>query len=485
MSVTQVRLKSDGRAKMVPGPTGKPLLGWRGNMLPLLRDPIGYMQHLNRTYGDVVSLSEGSSEYLFVFSPEYNRQVLSDQTLFHNGAVNTPGSPVKLPKGSAAVRLFSGLTTMNDAKHTQQRRLLMPTFHKKSVETLHGTMVGLTEAQLAGWHIGQRFDLLREMKALTLSIAIQTILGLDPEREGDHVRRIMERWLKLTLSFSTVALPFNLPGFPFHRMLRLSQELENEIRAMLRRKRQLDRRGATAGGDALSMLIQAHDEDGTRLSESELIGQTTTLFVAGHETTANALTWTLFLLAQHPGVLEELQAEMEAKLHGEVPNIAQLADLPLLDRVIKESMRLLPPGLWFLRVTTAPTNFGSYQIEEGTRILWSPAVTHRRADIYPQPEKFQPQRWEQIDPSPYEYMPFGAGPRRCLGATFATMEMKLVLAMLLQRFSVQVEPRARIELGGSPLASPKYGMPVRLEARGERLRKARVRGNIGKFVQLN
>ncbi|MEA2574535.1 MAG: hypothetical protein QOH93_1833, partial [Chloroflexia bacterium] len=442
----------------IPGPRALPLLGWRSNMLALLRDPINYMLWLHDTYGDVVALPHSKPRFVFVFSPEYNRQVLSDQMLFYNGEVNSPASPVKLPPGSAAVRLFSGITTRNGVKHIQQRRLLMPAFHKKRIEALRDVMLERTERHIESWQPGHEMDLLSEMKGLTLSVAVQAILGLDPQREGDRVRRIMERWFKLVLSYGVVAFPYDLPGTPFRRMLRFAERVDGEIRAMIRRRRKLgDGDGRL---DALSMLLHAHDEDGTRLTEDELVGHTTALFVAGHETTASALTWTLFLLAQHPAVLRDLLDELHGRLHGGAPTVEQLNDLPLLDAVIKESMRLLPPGLWFLRVNTAPVSFGQFDIPEGTSILWSPAVVHRRHDLYPQPNAFKPGRWSNIDPSPYEYMPFGAGPRRCLGATFAVMEMKMVLPVILQRFGIRLREGVRVDLGGSPLATPRGGLPV-------------------------
>ncbi|MDQ3705861.1 MAG: cytochrome P450 [Chloroflexota bacterium] len=466
----------------IPGPRAIPLLGWRSNMLALLRDPINYMLWLHHTYGDVVALPRRNPRFVFVFSPEYNRQVLSDQMLFYNGEVNSPGSPVKLPPGSSAVRLFSGITTRNGAKHIQQRRLLMPAFHKKRIEALRDVMLERTERHIERWQPGGQVDLLSEMKSLTLAVAVQAILGLDPQREGDRVRRVMERWFKLVLSYGVVAFPYDLPGTPFRRMLRFAERIDDEIRAMIRRRRALG--DGAAGLDALSMLLQAHDEDGTRLTDDELVGHTTALFVAGHETTASALTWTLFLLAQHPRVLRDLLDELHGKLRGSAPTVEQLNGLPLLDAVIKESLRLFPPGLWFLRVNTAPTSFGPYDIPKGTSILWSPAVVRRRPDLYPEPNAFKPERWSSIDPSPYEYMPFGAGPRRCLGATFAIMEMKMVLPVILQRFGIRLRQGLQVDLGGSPLATPRGGLPVRLTSPGRIPAPAKVRGNIRRLVDL-
>ncbi len=464
-------------AAEIPGPPPMPLLGWRGALLPLLRRPVEYMLRLHRQYGDVVSLAKGSPEYVFVFSPEYNRQVLSDQMLFFNGEVNSPASPIRIPPRSAVYRLFSGITTRNGEQHTRQRRMLMPAFHKKRIEALRDEMADIAERHVSRWTAGEERDALRDMKSLTLAVAMRGILGLDPEREGEELRVQMERWLRLTLSAGVVALPYNVPGLPFHRMMASAEGLERDIRALIQHRRETASSDSSAGRDALSILVEAHDEDGSRLTDDELIGHTTALFVAGHETTASALTWTLFLLDRHPRVLEALLDELDGELHSQAPTVEQMSRLPLLDGVINESLRLFPPGLWFLRVPTEPVRFGPYEVTERTRILWTPVVTHRDPRIYEKPNNFVPERWAKINPSPYEYMPFGAGPRRCLGATFAIMEMKVVLPIILQRYRLALKPGTKVELGGSPLAAPRGGLPVRLLPRGARVPYAEVTGN--------
>ena len=488
-TISNKAAKSGGKTAVslagIPGPPDRRLLGMQTNLLPLLRDPIGYMLDLHRKYGDVVALTRGDNPNIFVFSPEYNHEVLSDQQLFFNGAVNAPGSPVKIPEGSSAMRLFSGITTMNGARHKQQRRMLMPAFHRQRIDALHDQMIGLIESRAETWQPGTEIDLLREMKALTLAVAVKTILGLDPENEGDHVRASMERWLKLALSFPVVIFPFKIPGTPYHRMLAMSEDLEKEIRAMIARRRAALAKDPTVGADALSLLVQAHDEDGTRLTDDELVGQTTALFIAGHETTASALTWTLFFLMQHPRVYSDLLDELQGVLHGSAPTAEQLSRLPLLDAVINESMRLMPPGLWFLRVAQERYSFGPYEVPANTRILWTPVVVHRDPELYKEPGKFMPERWSRIDPSPYEYMPFGAGPRRCLGATFAIMEMKLALPILLQRFRVQLTPGTRVDLGSSPLAQPRGGLQVRVGRPKGKPSSVEITGNIKKFVELS
>ena len=473
-------ITAPGAAQALPGPQAVPLLGWRGNMLPLLRTPVPFMMALYKKYGDLVALAKGDDKFIFAFSPELNHQILSDQQLFYNGDITSGSGPVKIPQNSAAMRLFSGLTTRNGADHTRQRRLLMPTFHRKHIDSLRDDMVDKIDSHIADWKPGQQRDILGEMKRLTLSVAVQTILGLDPEKEGEKSRLLLERWLRTTLSPGVFVFPLDAPGTPFRKRMGLADEVEQEINAMIARKR-----ASGLGHDALSMLLQAHDEDGVGLTDNELLGHTMTLFVAGHETTASALTWTLFLLDQHPAVLNDLVDELNAVLHGAAPRVDQLNSMPLLDAVLNESMRLLPPGLFFLRVPTEPTRLGNYDVAKGTNILWSPAVTHRIPELYPDPQRFDPSRWQKIDPSPYEYLPFGAGPRRCLGATFAMMELKLTLGMLLPRYRLALAPGAPVNISRSPLAAPRNGLPMLLAASGVKIAPQEVRGNIRQLVDLN
>ena len=187
------------------------------------------------------------------------------------------------------------------------------------------------------------------------------------------------------------------------------------------------------GHDVLSKLVQIHDDDVGRLNDDELIGQTNFLFMAGHATTACALTWTLFLLAQHPCALRQVAGELEDKCGGGVPARDQLDDLPFLDAVIKESLRLLPPVLWWSRVSTAAFALGPYELPSGTRLVHSAYITHRDAERFPEPDRFVPARWFETAPGPLvRHSP--AGPRMCPGAPFALMELKRVPVIIPQRW---------------------------------------------------
>jgi len=462
----------------IPGPAPVPLLGARGNLIPFMRSPVAFLTSLHQRYGEIAALARGTANYIFVFSPEYNQQVLGNTALFY--ALDADTLPIHIPPATALARLYAGLHQMNGARHKQQRQMLLPAFHKQHVAGCRDAMVALIERQLASWQPGQVRDLLRETRDLTLAIAVQTRLGLDPHQEGASIRALIEQWITLIFSIPTLALPLDLPGLPYHRLLVLSERLECEILAIIARKRA----GTLDQGDILSVLLQAHDADGSRLTDAELIGQLTSLFVAGHDITARVLTWTLFLLTQHPQVMADLLDELDGLLHGATPSAAQLDELPLLDMVLKESMRILPPVLWWSRISTMPGTLGPHSLPKGAQVTVSHYITHRRPELYPQPSAFLPERWRTITPGPYEYLPFSAGPRVCPGSAAAMIELKLTLAIMLQRFHLALPPQARVDLGGLMLSAPKHGLPLRIARQQRQFTKSEVRGTIRAIVDL-
>ena len=469
------------RQATVPGPRSKPILGWRGNVLSMLGDPVMNMIKLRRNYGDLVALGQEASAPICVFSPEYNHQVLSDTKLFYSLDVNSEVAPIQLPRGTSASRLLSGVAGMNGEKHTQHRRLLMPGFHKKRVDMLLDTVIMRTQEHIEGWQPGQKLNLAHEMVELSLSLAISGLIGLDPKEEGSRVRHLLEHWGKHGLSPQVVMLPYDVPGLPYRKFIDYSNQLEAEFIRVIERKRA----SGVDEGDALAIMLQAQDEDGAKMTDTELLGHLTTLFTAGHETTACALTWTLFLLSQHPHVMADLMDELSSKLGGGAPTLEQMRDLPVLDHVVNEGLRMFPPGMWMFRTSTAPFEMGGYEFPKGKHIVFSPAVTHRRPDLYAEPNRFMPERWEGIDPSTYEFLPFGGGPRRCLGATFATLELKTVIPIILQRFRLEVPAGTRVDRAGAILSTPRGGIPVTVRSQDRRFTPANVRGNIHDLVDFN
>jgi cytochrome P450 len=459
----------------IPGPPPMPFIGARGNLFMWLRDPVLTAMHLYTTYGELSSRVAGDLGQIVAIGPKYNHLLLSNTSLFHTIF------EVLVPERAKERRRGMGLLNMNGEQHKLQRRLMMPAFHRKQVEGYRDTMARFTQDMLDQWQVRQHLDIAQEMSRLTLRIASQTLFGLDVADRAQQIGVLVKAFLhKNVFAPQVILFPFDLPGTPFRRMLQLNERLEDEILALIARKR------ATSAEqhDVLATLIHARDDDGSAMTDYELIGQAVTLLLAGHETSSNALTWTIFLLAQHPQVYADVVDELTSLLHGAVPTVEQINQLPLLDHVIKESLRLLPPAAIMSRVSTAPFEIGPYHAPKGAIVTISQYVTHRMPELYAEPQRFNPSRWETIDPSPYEYLPFGAGPRMCIGATFATMEIKIVLAMLLQRYRLALLSKTQVDHQVKITLSPKGGMPMVINPQDRQFTKIPVRGTIHKMVDL-
>jgi cytochrome P450 len=339
-------------------------------------------------------------------------------------------------------------------------------------------MIDQTQRLLDRWQAstGSELNLLKEMQWLTQAVTVKTLFGLDDEvklkRLGDQMQSLMK---VITLG---LIVSVDFPGSPYQQALKASQRFEGEIRTIIEQKR-----AQPEANDVMAMLVHAHDEDGEKLSDDNLIGHAFALYVAGHETTANALTWTNYLLAQHPHALAALLDELDAKLHGAPPTIEQLSQLPLLEGVVKEGLRLFPPAMAGLRVTTEACELGGFELAAGTSIMYSEFITHRMPELYEEPDRFKPERWLTLDRSPYEYLPFSAGHHMCIAASFAMQELKIVLAMMLQRYRLALRPNARISTDLRMHAQP--GMPVSIFAQDRQFKRVPVRGSITTMVDMD
>jgi cytochrome P450 len=443
-------------------------------MLKLFRDPCTYSRWLHDTYGDVVTLAHGDPTYIFAFGPALNFHLLSQPTLFEVGK----GKILKGTKDTALGRLLlSNLLNMNGEQHKLHRHLMQPAFHKRQVGLYHDDMVALTRLMLERWQSLSQIELQAEMKKLTQRIAVKTLFGLDDEKEVEHIGALFQQFQAAQARLMYTPL-IDVPGIPYHRTLKLAEELESFIRGMIAQKREDAERT-----DVLATLVLAHDEDGTKLTDDELISHTLSLYAAGHVTTSNALSWTIFLIHQHPRVHADLLAELDDKLHGDARALEALQQCSLLDSAIKESLRLLPPTPTSMRIAASPCEVGGFALPKGSTIFYSPFVTHRLPELYEEPDRFKPKRWATLNRTPYEYLPFAAGPHRCIGAEFALLEMKVVLAMLIQRYRLAVLPNVRIEPKGSNL-DPAHGMPMRIIPQDRRFERVPVRGSIHRLVEF-
>jgi cytochrome P450 len=318
------------------------------------------------------------------------------------------------------------------------------------------------------------------MEQLAMWLATAPVLGLDPQKQGERVGRQLEQLMRMLFHPLALLFPYDVPGLPFHRLLKHGEEMEAVVRKVIERKR-LE---GIQGDDILSVMLRIHAEDPLRLTERELIGHTTTMFRGGYNPNGMVLYWAIFLLAQHPDILENVLAELESVLGGVDPINEKLDDLKLLEGVIKETMRLFPAGTWTARLAMQPFELAGHALPKGTWMVMSPYVTQRMPEIFPQPYRFVPERWFSIHPSAYEFMPFSAGPRYCIGSSLGMMQLKIALSMILQRFQLTLKDRMRLDCTGMNAIRPKNGLPMVVGQAGRTPARAAIRGNIHKIVHL-
>jgi cytochrome P450 len=496
----------------VPGPDPLPGLGGLPRLLAFSRDPIGGASRLFARYGPMAQIvrararimSPGGRAVVVANGHEVNREVLTAHDRFHAFAlpgVYYPEDDVMAEARRRGRRLgrpdatrlepirrtLTGLFHVNGDEHRRHRRLLMPAFHKTRIDAYRDDMVALTEQLLGEWRPGETRDVLADMTELTLRIATKTLFGEDAGESGVELARMMQRWLMTMFSLGMI-LRLDLGPSPYRRWLDLTRAIDDRTVELVRKKRAI--LAAKAGGavakDMLSMLVAARDENGSALDEDELVGHTGVIFAAGHETSTNALAWTLLLLAQHPDVAEDLVAELASVLRGDAPTVDQLAQLPLLDAVVKESMRVLPPVPLHPRVVAEDTELGGHFLPKNTEIFLSIFHMHHDPDVFHAPRRFDPARWSSIKPSAFEYNPFSAGPRMCIGASFAMMEIKIVLAILLQRYRLELPRRARVDRRVAITMAPKDGlaMTVRRADGAWRAERRAIEGDVRELVEL-
>jgi cytochrome P450 len=496
MSTTLTRVAAPANAWTVPGPRPARVLGRAGNVFRMYADPVGHCDALFRQHGRIAALTAGGGTNVYSPLPDCagtvfvrGADVVHEVTSQHDVYCKHPLTGTFYPRATeqgrtAALRHYAvGLFGVNSDEHRRHRRLLMPAFHRKRVDSYRDTMVALTEDALNSLRPGERVDMADVMRLLTLRIATTTLFGHDVGSRGERLGHMLQDSLRLLTSPLTQLLPFEAPGLPYRRFLDLALAFDREMRDLIAQKTAA---GAT-GDDVLSMMIQARDqESGTALGEGELIGHTGVIFAAGHETSANALTWTLLLLSQHPDVAADLLDELDGELRGDAPTVEQLPRLPLLEAVVKESLRVLPPVPFNGRVTARATTLLGHELPANTEVIVSLYHTHRAPELFVEPDRFEPRRWERIAPTIFEFNPFSAGPRMCIGATFAMMEIRLVLAMLVQRFRFQLAPRSRIDRAGLITLGPKRGLPGTVVRQDRRFADGvgGVRGNVREMVRL-
>ncbi len=445
---------ASARTGLPPGPEGT-LIG--GHIRQFGGGRLDYLLNIAREYGPLASLRFGPRRVFLASGPDLIEQVLVTDArhyIKHFGA--RAYKPV----------LGNGLVTSEGEFWLRQRKLIQPAFLRASVLSYVPVMAELTDRMIARWIPGKSVFIDVEFSALTSAIALKTLFDIDEtgdrERFNDAVQLAFD--LMAAKLRRLLPLPIWFPTAANMRLKRAVAELNLTVDGFISAARARPQ----PGRDLLSRLVHAQHEDGSRMSEQQLRDEAMTLYLAGHETTALTLSWTWYLLSQHPRVEQKLAAEWQEVLDGAAPTADHLPRLTYTAAVIAESMRLFPPVYLIGREATTDLELGGYRVKRGYTIFMSQWVNHRDPKYFPDPEEFLPERWDdglaKRIPK-YTYYPFGGGQRMCIGNTFALTEAAIILASIGQKLRFTLDPGAAIRVNPQITLQPTNGIPVTLQAR--------------------
>lgn len=449
----QERNEMVGTLHAPPGPKGR-LIG--DNLREYAKDPLGFLSSCAREYGNVVKLRLMGQTFYLLSHPDLIEYVLVDN---HRNFTKT-----RILRRNRRL-LGEGLLTSEGDFWRRQRRLAQPAFHRKRVAAYGEVMVAFAERSLEGWRDGQTIDVHEQMMRLTLETVAKCLFDADVGEEAKDVGRAMKVALE---DFSSqrrlIRIPKRIPTPHNVRFEMAARRLDRIVGTIIeeRRKSKEDR------GDLLSMLMFAEDDSGERMTDKQLRDEVMTLLLAGHETTANALSWTFWLLSLNFEAGAKLAEELGRVLGGRAPTMEDLPNLSYAERVVKESMRLYPPAWVMGREAIGECELGGYRMPAGTTALVSQWVVHRDPRYHDDQERFDPDRWtaEYEEGLPrFAYFPFGGGPRQCIGASFAMTEARLILATVAQRYRMGLAAGQRVEPYASVTLRPKKGIRMTLAKR--------------------
>jgi cytochrome P450 len=421
--------------RQLPGPPTSKLLRTL-RLFKLIFRPLNYYQDDLKRYGDIYQLGGKTSPgFIVISNPKAIKEIFTaNPELFETG------------KGNRVLQFLVGeksLLLLDGESHQRQRRLLMPPFHGECLQLYSKLISEITEQVTDQWQVGKPFRVRPYMQEITLRVILQAVFGLSREgKRYEELRQLLSSLLDTISSpFSSSLIFFESlqkdwgPLSPWGRFLRLKQQVQQLIYEEIKERRE---QGKQDGKDVLSLLLLARDENGQEMSDRELHDELMTLLIAGHETTASALVWGLYWIHYLPEVENKLVKELDSLQE----NITEstILQLPYLGAIVAETLRIYPIATGtFTRILKSPMEIMGYQFEAGTAFGISIYGTHRREDLYPQPQSFRPERFLERQYSAYEYLPFGGGNRYCLGAALAQMEMKLVLAKIVSRFQLKLK----------------------------------------------
>lgn len=409
-----------------------------GHALALQQDPLRLITALAREHGGMAPIRIGPLRGYLVSEPALVGEVLVSKAKHYTRKTRVYRAMTEF--------LGHGILTTEGEDWRVHRRIVQPAFHKQRLARFSDDIVRITDEALEGW--AGELDVSDRMMRLTLRIVSEVLLGTKTESDAEDIGEAVDdaqRYVEEVMA-QVVPTPRFLPTPRNRAFARALRTLDRVAYGIIDERR----RSGVVGNDAVSMLLEARYEDGTPLSRERIRNELITLLAAGHETTANALSWTLMRLSMHPDIARRVVAEVDRVIGDRAPTFEDLPKLVLVRRVFDEAMRLHPPVWVTGRQVIEPHALGGRAMTPGEMVMLSPYVTHRRADLWDNPEGFDPDRWEALEARgalpPFTYYPFGGGTRKCVGEAFAYLEATLVLAMIAQRLRLQLVP-------GKPIAA--------------------------------
>ncbi|HKO97664.1 MAG TPA: cytochrome P450 [Pyrinomonadaceae bacterium] len=438
-----------------PGPKGNPILGV---MNEFNRDSLSFITRC-RDYGDVVRMRFFYVTAYFLYNPDDIEYVLS------SNAKNFIKS-MSLRSNFFHRLLGNGLLTSEGDFWRRQRRLAQPAFHRQRIGAYGDVMVDFASRQMSSWRDGEVRDIHREMMRLTLEIVVKTLFNADVSGDADKVAHVLEKIVQPFASQATLKwiLDNRLPTPAHRRFNQAAREIDEIVYRIIAERRS----SGSDEGDLLSMLLAAHDEDGSQMTDRQLRDEVMTIFLAGHETVALTLSWVWYLLAKNPDAERQFHEEIDRVLNGRPPTVEDIPNLKYTEMIAKESMRLYPPAYGLGREAIEDCEIGGYLVPRGSQVFAFSWAMHRDPRYFDDPESFRPERWtEDFSNSlpKYAYFPFGGGPRICVGNYFAMMEAVLLLATIGQRFRFDLAPGHIVDLMPAMSLRPKDGIRVAVGAR--------------------
>jgi len=434
---------------------GDPSLFDIQKVLESFRDPLRVLTDIRRKYGDIVLTRFFNRRYYLVSDSEAVRHVLVENHKNYHKSTNYVGIKYLLGEG---------LLTSEGDTWRRQRKLAQPAFHHDKLAALVPAMAECTKDMLDRWArelpVGIAFDVHKEMMRLTFRIVGRTLLSAELDGEAKAFGNALNVGLKWAndMAESLIRVPPSVPTRKNREMKKAMVSIDRVVERVITERRD----DPNPPADLLTMLMAARDS-GSGMSDKQLRDELLTMVLAGHETTANTLTFTLFLLSKHPDVRKKVEAEVREVLGDRAPVLADLPKLRYTTQVLEESMRLYPPAWMIERQALEDDVICGYRVPKGSVIGISSFVIHRRADLWPNPEGFDPDRFTPANAAQrpkYAYMPFGGGPRTCIGNGFSMMELQVILPMIIQRTRLDLEPGFRLELDPSITLRPTHGIPV-------------------------